>query len=345
MGTLSVGAVRFSDVLRAQVQLAGRIRRTPMAQLPTLSVLLKCESAQATGSFKFRGALNAVIEDRPDQVVAGSSGNHGIALARAARMAGATATIFMTADSDPWKRQRIQREAGVVELCEGGNDARDECARAHAQRTGASLISAYEHPAAIAGNGTVGLEVIAQAPDVTDLFVPVGTGGLLAGVCLAVRGARSAARVVGVEPAGADDFVRSVSAGRRVQIDAPETICDGARAQRPGALAFRVAAELVDDVIAVPDSTTLRAWRLLASLGIRAEPTGALALAGLLTSHRVGAVPVAIVSGGNMSGERRLALQDPHAAAYGRGSPARVMTGEPSTPGPPPAPGQAATSH
>ena len=303
-----MSTVRFGDVLRAQEQLHGRIRRTPVLRLSAPNVLLKCECAQTTGSFKFRGALNAVIEERPHQVVAGSSGNHGIALARAARTVGATATIFMTEDTDLWKRQRVLQEAGTVELCAGGNGTRDECARAHARRTGASLICAYEHPAAIAGHGTVGLEILAQVPDATDLFVPVGGGGLLAGLCLALRGTAARVRIVGVEPVRADDFARSLRAGRPVRIDAPDTICDGARAQCPGALAFRIAAELADDLITVPDSMTLHALRLLKSSGIGAEPTGALALAGCLTAARVGPRPVVVVSGGNIPAERWLGL-------------------------------------
>lgn len=285
-------------VVAAHDAMRALVRETPVVRL-VAGVLVKRESDQVTGSFKIRGALAVVMAARTWHMVTGSSGNHGIALARAAQMRDMRVTVFMSTASARWKQAWVGAEGAEVVLCEGGNEARDQSARAYAGWVGAPFISSHDHPMVIAGQGTVGLEIVRQVPEVTDIYVPVGGGGLLAGVCLATRG--TPVRVVGVEPNGADRYRRSLQAGRLVRLDDVRTACDGVRAQAPGPLAFRYARDALDHMVAVPDERTAAALDLLASEGIHAEMTGALALAGLLADDARGARPVAVVSGGNVA--------------------------------------------
>jgi len=275
------------------------VRQTPVRSEPATGIGLKCENLQVTGSFKVRGALNALAALTPAEVVVGSSGNHGIATAWAARRLGITATVVMTTTASPFK-QNIIRELGArVITCDGGNNARGRRVAEIAATTGALAVSSHDHPLVVAGQASVGFEILAARPDVRTIVVPAGGGGLLAGVASAVELSGKPVRVIGVEPAAANDLARSLAAGRRITIEPPVSICDGVLAQTPGEFVFPLIERLVDDVLEVEDDEVRSAMRDLAALGLTVEPTGALAFAGARRLAPAEGV-VAVVSGGNI---------------------------------------------
>ncbi|MEU7568065.1 pyridoxal-phosphate dependent enzyme [Streptomyces fradiae] len=294
-----------ADVERAAERIAAYARRTPL--LPGLpapgrrrggwGLLLKAEHLQRSGSFKLRGAANAVLALGARDIVTGSSGNHGIALARLAAPMGVRVTVVLAAGTSPAKAARIRALGGRTVSVAGGVAEREERARALAEETGAVLVPSSDHELVVAGQGTVGREVLADVPDVRTLYVPVGGGGLLAGVCLAARD--HPVRIVGVEPAGTPRYARSLAAGRPVRLPPCDTVADGLRAQAPGEVPFAVVRDRVDDLVAVSDAEILTATDRLRRLGVEAEPSGAVALAGALRAGRHRERAVAVVSGGN----------------------------------------------
>jgi threonine dehydratase len=300
-------AVTASDVRDAARRLAHRVRRTPVVTLDRLSLLAKCESLQAIGAFKIRGATNAILGLRPSGVVTASSGNHGMAVAAAAAAAGIPAVVVMPENATPYKREAVIRLGAEVLISPPETEARNAAAMAVAAERGLTLIPAYDHPLVIAGQGTCGLEIAEQVPEAVTVVVPLGGGGLLSGVAVALRDTMGArVRIVGVEPEDGDDTVRSLRAGRRVTVAAPRTICDGARNTTPGELTFPIVEALVDDLVAVTDAEVVEAVRALAAAGLVVEPTGALAVAGALRTRsggRRGAPAVCIVSGRNIAPE------------------------------------------
>ncbi|WP_246042421.1 threonine ammonia-lyase [Streptomyces globosus] len=285
-----------ADVEAAAVRIAGHVRRTPL--LPGPGVLLKAEHLQYGGSFKLRGAVNAVLALGARRIVAGSSGNHGIALARLAASLGAEVTVVLAGGAHPAKAALIAALGGRTVSVPGGVADRDRRARELAQETGAVLVPSSDHRLVAAGQGTVGLEVLADAPDTGTVYVPTGGGGLLAGVCLAAQG--HPVRVVGVEPACTPRYARSLAAGRPLRLGPSSTVADGLRGQQPGAVTYPLVRDRVDDMVAVSDAEILAAAALLRRGGVDAEPSGAVALAGALRAGRSGGGRcVAIVSGGN----------------------------------------------
>ncbi|MFE2723403.1 threonine/serine dehydratase [Kitasatospora sp. NPDC059327] len=299
-----------ADVLAAAERIAPHVRHTPLLRPESLSglpglpgLLVKAEHLQHSGSFKLRGAANAMLALGADEVVAGSSGNHGIAVATLGRALGVRVTVVMAAGAAEAKELAIRALGGAVLRVPGGVAERDRHAKELAARTGAALVPSSDHELVIAGQGTVGLEVFADAPDLDAIFVPVGGGGLLAGVCLAAARLARPVRVIGVEPEQARRYARSVAAGRPVELPPSDTVADGLRGQRPGELIFPVVRDRVDELIGVDDAAVLRAMDLLHRAGIAAEPSGAAALAGALRSGALrpggrGRTAV-VVSGGN----------------------------------------------
>lgn len=296
-------AVAFADIIGARDRIQGHIRTTPLKFLPDLGLHLKMEHLQGTGSFKLRGATNVVHGLRPSGVVTGSSGNHGAALTHAARHGGVERAVVVMAEghSQP-KRARVEAFGAEVVVARGGNSARDELAQELAVSDGLEYVSSYNHPWVIAGQGTVGLEVLDAFPGVETVVVPVGGGGLISGVATAIRELAPAVKVIGVEPAGADDTKRSLEAGHRVEIDPPDTICDGVRAQTPGDLTFPIIQALVDDVVVVSDEQVAGAMYLLWREGLIIEPSGALSVAGARHAG-LGSGTVCVLSGGNVTFE------------------------------------------
>jgi threonine dehydratase len=300
-------AVTVADVEAAAARLGDRVRRTPLVPLGDTGLLAKCESLQRTGSFKIRGATNAVLALGPAGVVTASSGNHGQALAAAARAAGIPCVVVMPEGSTAFKRAAVVRLGGEVLMSPPDAASRNRMAAAVAAERGLTVVPAYDHPLVIAGQGTVGLEIAAQAGAATAIVTPLGGGGLLAGVATAVRARLgSNVRIVGVEPEDGDDTVRSLDAGARVTIPPPRTICDGARITTPGELTFPIVRTLVDDVVAVTDDAVREAMRVIAAAGLVVEPTGALAVAGALHLGLRGAV--CVLTGRNIGAADHAAL-------------------------------------
>jgi threonine dehydratase len=302
----------LADVEQAAQRVSGAVVRTPLLRAGwgerRLPLHLKPESLQPTGAFKLRGATNAVAlldgSARSSGVVTHSSGNHAQALAWAARAAGVPALIVMPDDATAVKVEATRALGAEVVLVPAAE--REEAAEDLRRRRGATPVPPYDDAAVIAGQGTVGLEIAEDLPEVATVLVPVSGGGLISGVAAAVKARSPRARVVGVEPELAADLAEGFAAGRRT-CWTPEqtgrTIADGLRVTCVGELPWRHITALVDDVVTVAEDALLSAMRLLAT-GSRlvAEPSGAAATAAYLTHGDVlpdGPV-VAVVSGGNV---------------------------------------------
>lgn len=306
------------DVLAARARIAGHIVRTPMLRHPWLDeaagrpVLVKPEPLQRTGSFKLRGAFNAVLQLSPEQLRAGlvafSSGNHGQAVACAGAAAGAPVTIVMPADAPAIKVANTRRWGAEIVLYDRARDDREAIGREIAARTGAALVPPFDHPHVIAGQGTLALELYEDAAasglSLAALLVCVGGGGMVAGCALATQAASPATRVFGVEPEGADDTARSLAAGERLgNPPGGSTLCDALLSPMPGAMTFAVNREHLAGVLVVTDAEVLAAMRFAAThLKLVAEPGGAVALAAALAGRAPpGDGPLGVVvSGGNV---------------------------------------------
>ncbi|MER6628645.1 pyridoxal-phosphate dependent enzyme [Streptomyces sp. NPDC000987] len=302
-----------ADLRAAAARIAPYVVRTPLLRGPAATalgpgLLLKAEHLQHGGSFKMRGAANAVLALGADRIVTGSSGNHALALARLARTLGIRLTVVLAAGAAPAKAAAVRALGAETVQVDGGVAEREERARALAAERNAVLIPSSDHPLVVAGAGTVGTELLADAPDTETVYVPTGGGGLLAGVCLAAL--HRPVRVVGVEPSGTPRYARSLAAGRRVQLPPGTTVADGLRGQCPGAVPYPIVRDRVDELIAVDDAEILAAAALLARHGVDAEPSGAVALAGALRAGRRERA-VAVVSGGNTPARLRPLHHDP----------------------------------
>jgi threo-3-hydroxy-L-aspartate ammonia-lyase len=309
---ISVGTLTLDDVRAAAARLDAVAHRTPLITSATLdadcggTVVLKAESFQRSGSFKFRGAYNRLSQlsaaERDRGVVAYSSGNHGGAVALAARLLGIAAVIVVPSNGSAAKLAAIEGYGAELRRYEPASERREDVAAAIAADRSLTLIRPFDDYAVMAGQGTVGLELAQDVPELDRVLAPVGGGGLIAGVATAVRGLQPSAAVIGVEPATAADTRDSLRAGRLVNIGEPGTIADGLRASQPGDLTFPINASLLTDVVTVPEAAIVEAMRFcFARLKIVIEPSGAVALAAL----RSGAVSATgrtgvVVSGGNI---------------------------------------------
>ncbi|MET8505488.1 pyridoxal-phosphate dependent enzyme [Streptomyces sp. NPDC004787] len=307
------GLPGFEDVRAAARRIAPVVRRTPLWRVPGTPVLLKREDLQKSGSFKLRGVTNAFAVAEPSRVVTASSGNHGKAVAMLARARRIPATVVMTAQSAPEKVERIRELGARVRFVEGGVAERNRLAESLAAEQGATLVPSSDHADVIAGQGTAGLEIAAAAPGVEAVYVPVGGGGLLAGMCLAKRawampGAPDRAPVVvGVEPASAPRYALSVATGRPVTVPPSASVADGLRGQAPGRVALPLVAAGADRLTVVDDEEIVRAMALLWSHGVVAEPSSAAAVAAALRAEHTRDV-VVVLTGGNISRARFDAL-------------------------------------
>lgn len=298
-----------ADVAAARELLAGVVNTTPMANARALSelcagrVLLKCENLQRTGSFKIRGAYTRIArldaDHRARGVVAASAGNHAQGVALAAQMLGVRATVFMPEQAALPKVGATRGYGAAVQLVGATVDESISAAHAFAERTGAVLVHPFDHADVIAGQGTVGLEIVEQCPDVATVLVPVGGGGLLGGVAAAVP---AGVRVVGVQAAGAAAWPPSLAAQAPTALPTMRTIADGIAVGRPGEVTFRQVAALVDEVVTVDDDALSRALLYcLERAKLLVEPSGAAAVAALLEHPRRFPTPaVAVLSGGNV---------------------------------------------
>jgi threonine dehydratase len=304
----------FADVEAAAERLRAVAVRTPLLESEALNervggrVLLKPECLQRTGSFKFRGAYNAISQIDGGAVVAYSSGNHGQGVAASAKLLGKAATIVMPADAPAIKIESTRARGAEVRLYDRATESREEIGAAIAARTGAALIKPYDDPRIIAGQGTVGLELAEQIKacelELEVALAPCGGGGLIAGCALALSAAFPGIALHAVEPAGLDDTARSLEAGAR-QTNAPgaTSICDALLISTPGKLTFALNRGLLAGGLAVTDEEVRSAMAFACRhLKLVVEPGGAVALAAVLSGklpleHRTAAV---VLSGGNV---------------------------------------------
>jgi threonine dehydratase len=302
----------YSDVLRARERVAPYVHRTPVLTSAVIDDALgaklafKCENFQKIGAFKARGAHNAVFSLSDAEAKAGvvthSSGNHGAALALAARTRGIPCWVVVPENALAAKVASIRRYGATVVFCPPNQAGREAtCARIQAE-TGARMVHPYNDAAVIAGQGTATLELMDQVEGLDVIIAPLGGGGLLSGTLLAAKGRNPAIRVFGAEPAGADDAARSLAAGRLIPQTAPDTIADGLRASL-GELTFAIIQQNVTGVITVTEPEILAAMReLWEVLKIVVEPSSAVAYAAVkfnasrFTGQRVGVV----LTGGNV---------------------------------------------
>ena len=307
--------ITVADVEAAAGRLAGVAHRTPVFNSRTLDGLaggrvhLKAESFQRGGAFKFRGAYNKIASlpeaARARGVIAFSSGNHAQAVAIAATLLGTHATILMPEDAPSAKTDATRGYGAEVVTYDRFRESREELGDALARERGLELVKPYDDPLVMAGQGTTALELLEEVPDLDVLVTPVGGGGLLAGCATAAKAQRSGIRVVGVEPAAADDTARSLAAGSRVNIGVPRTIADGLQAPEPGALTFEVNRELADDVVTVDDAEILDAMAFLFDrMKLVVEPSGAVGVAALLAGRIRGDRVGVVLSGGNVGAAR-----------------------------------------
>lgn len=317
LGTLRVP--RFADVEAAALAIAPHVRRTPLLHSAALSaraggnVWLKLECQQLTGSFKLRGAFNAILAlneaERARGVVAYSTGNHGQAIAWAAKALGVPATIVMPADAPRNKVQKALDKGARVVHYDRRTQSREDIGMRLMAETGAVLVPPGDHPRVLAAQGTVALEAVQDLPpgerDGLGLFAaPCGGGGLMAGCCLALDALSPGARRVAVEPAAFDDTVRSLASGRReTNPSSAASICDALAAVTPAELPYAINGALLSGAVSVTDEEVLAAMRFgLEELRLVLEPGGSVALAALLSGRLAldGRSAVIVLSGGNV---------------------------------------------
>lgn len=306
-------AITPDDVRAAAERIGVLARRTQVMtsarfnQASGVRTYFKCENLQKGGAFKIRGAANLILslpaDVIPRGVVAYSSGNHAQATAIAAKHVGAAATIVMPQDAPRSKLQSTQGYGARVVTYDRRTEQRETIAEQILAETGATLVPPFDHPMIMAGQGTAALELLEEIPRLDALIAPVGGGGLLSGCAVIARAMNPSIRIFGAEPEGANDTYLSMQAGERVETPHPQTIADGLRSPKPGALTFPVLQDLAERIILVTDDEIRSAMRfLLSRMKILVEPSGAASAAAVL--HRklpegIGSVGV-ILSGGNV---------------------------------------------
>jgi threonine dehydratase len=308
----AVAVPDLKAIQEAHRRIAARIHRTPVLTSRSLNeiaeaeIYFKCEILQKTGSFKIRGATNAVFslneEDSKHGVVAPSSGNHAAALALAARWRGIPAWLVMPSNSSPVKKRAVEAYGGKITECEPNMASREATSNEVTKRTGAYLVHPYNDVRVIAGQGTATVELLEQVPDLDIVIAPVSGGGLLSGTSIAAKSLRPKIRVIGAEPHNADDTARSMASGKIEAASKAHTTADGLRATLCP-LTFAILRDRVDDISLVSEDEIVSAMLLLwERMKIIVEPSGAVAAAPVLT-RKIGAegkkVGV-ILSGGNL---------------------------------------------
>jgi threonine dehydratase len=307
-----LAGLSLTDIREAHERIRGSIHRTPVLASETLnglagaSLFFKCENFQKIGAFKARGAANAVFQLSESEAKRGvathSSGNHAAAVARAAKLRGIPAYIVMPHNVPKAKQDSVRRYGARIELCEPTLAAREAGVAKVVERTGAHLVHPFNDERVMAGQGTATVELLEDQPSIDLVLCPIGGGGLISGTAVAAKGMKPGIRIVGVEPAGADDAFRSFHGGVRVPMLNPKTIADGLRGAL-GDRTFPIIREYVDDVVTVSEGAIVQAMRTIWEvLKIVIEPSAAVAYAGILerkvdvAGRRVGI----ILTGGNL---------------------------------------------
>jgi len=305
--------ITLQDIRAARERVAGIINRTYLDHSATFSrlcgnqVFLKPENLQKTGAFKIRGAANHILQLDPQRarggVITPSSGNHGQAVAYAASRAGFPAVVVVPEDASPAKVAAIRGYGAEVIFCGTTSLERIEKARELARERGMAFVHSFDDPWVMAGQGTIGLEILEDLPDVDAVLVPIGGGGLISGIATAIKESRPGVKVFGVEPAGSNSMYLSCRAGQVTELKGVNTLADGLRTSKPGELTFPVVQKYVDDILLVEEEEIKAALVTLLERGkLLAEPSGAVTVAALLA----GKVPlqgkkvVAVISGGNV---------------------------------------------
>jgi threonine dehydratase len=304
----------FADVVAAAGRIGPHVVRTPVMRSAAFdarvgcAVFFKCENLQTGGAFKYRGAMNVLLQLDPARtpvVITHSSGNHGNALARAARARGMRAIVIVPRDSSRTKIAAIEAAGARIEFCEPGLPARERKLAEILAHEPAELVHPFDDARIIAGQGTAALELLSEVPDLEVISTPVGGGGLIGGTALAAKGMSGPIRVIGAEPEQADDAYQSFRSGERRALNAPQTIADGLRGSI-GVRNFDLLRRLVDDVVTVSEAEIVTAMRVvLQDLKLLIEPSSAVPVAAMLARKLGPAARVGIVlSGGNVDLEQ-----------------------------------------
>ena len=304
--------VTNQDIREAHARIKPYIHRTPILtstalnEISSSSLFFKCENLQKAGAFKARGATNAILslsdEDAAKGVATTSSGNHGAALAKAAQIRGIPVTVIMPHDSSKVKFEAIKEYGADIITCEPQHDSREASLEKHVAETGATVIHPYNDERIITGQGTAGLELMEDHPDLDAVIAPVSGGGLLSGTAMAVKGINQETKVYGAEPDGADDAYRSFRAGKIIPNETVNTIADGLRAQI-GTITFPIILENVEGIVTLTETEIVDAMRLIwERMKIIVEPSSSIALAAVLKEKSTfeGKQTGIILSGGNV---------------------------------------------
>jgi threonine dehydratase len=316
MQNVSAELVSLAQIRAAAERIAPYIFHTPLLPMVPSGLLLKAESLQPVGAFKIRGAFNAILSLRDDErrrgVIAHSSGNHAQAVAYAAQRRGVKAVIVMPDNAPAVKLEATKRWGAEIHLVDFMGNARTEVCATLAQEHGYVVVPPFDLSAIIAGTGTIGLEILAQNPDVESIYVPVSGGGLISGVAAAIKQSNPAIRVIGVEPEFANDAQQSFRTGQIVSVPPEQTIrtaADGLRVSQLGKLPWAHVRAWVDDIVTVSETQLEEAMRRIATEArLVAEPSGAAAPAGALLHAAKLETTVAILSGGNVDSARYAAI-------------------------------------
>ena len=309
-------SILFSDVIEASKRIDGVVLRTPVVNSPKIdemagrSVFMKCENLQLVGAFKFRGATNAVKmlgEDAELGLCTHSSGNHGQAVALAAKQRGVPAYIVMPNTAPKVKVNGVRSHGAEVVFCEPNLEARVTTANSILDRTGAAFIHPFDNSDVIAGQGTAAKEMIEECGNLDAVLSPIGGGGLMSGTCISTRALLPDALLFGTEPEGADDAARSLESGEYVPQTDPDTICDGLLTSM-GKITWPIIKSHVEEIIRVSDEEVLIAMTLIHEIfGMVVEPSGAISLAAVLkdefrAKEGIGSIGI-ILCGGNVDPE------------------------------------------
>jgi threonine dehydratase len=311
-----MASIHYSDVIDASKRIAGVVLRTPVVNSPEIDemagrrVFMKCENLQHVGAFKFRGATNAVKmlgKGAESGLCTHSSGNHGQAVALAAKQRGVPAFIVMPKNAPKVKVNGVRSHGAEVILCEPNLEARVATANSVLERTGASFIHPFDNADVIAGQGTAAKEMIEECRDLDAVLSPIGGGGLMSGTCISTRSLLPDALIFGTEPEGADDAARSLESGEYVPQTGPDTICDGLLTSM-GEITWPIIKSHVEEIIRVSDDEVLIAMSLIhETFGMVVEPSGAISLAAVLkeefrSKEGIGSIGI-ILCGGNVDPE------------------------------------------
>ncbi len=316
MGGVHPSLPAFADIVAASDRIGAHIVQTPVMRSDAFDartgrrVFFKCENLQRGGAFKYRGALNAVLplaaESKTTAVATHSSGNHGAAVALAAKVCGLQAHVVVPRGSSPPKIAAIERAGANIIVCEPNFQAREAALAELATRVQVHIVHPFDDARVIAGQGTAALEFVCDEPELEVVSTPVGGGGLIGGTALAVKAVARNCAVVGAEPEQADDTFRSFRSGSRQSVQAPQTIADGLRATL-GVLNFELLRRYVDDVVVVSEREIIDAMRIvLQDLKLLIEPSSAVPVAAALAGKlgREGQRIGIIISGGNVDLEQ-----------------------------------------